>query len=301
MHENYPAKQGIYWRGIFLNASRIVQKCIWVFSMILLIMFAYFAYVRTVYNRDAQSIARVAAGNSSVEKWSSRHVVASALQPEKIRDYVAQPITDADVENLHQFSAEYQKVHEALVRGFDRITWGDEENGVSTARIYLMVANMIFSTFYSYGESPNLDKAVIEHGGYEKYYNSVFSFAGVLAAIDVVALSYDLRNKHSDAMIERVLAEEALVKSRYEDGIVETEDGDVDAKAVIMASGAGIVALAKVPRASFEAWRALSVQERRRVAEEMEVFREGDLFLGVAFDPVKIFEKVLVDEWKRQN
>lgn len=301
MYESYSKEGGRSSRDIFLKAHRFIQRCMRLGSVVFIIAIVYIAYIKIGYNRDMRSIENVISGVSRSEQTSSMHSVAIALQPEKVRSYVASPITNVDVENLHEFAAEYHKVHEQLMREFNRIGWSEDENDVSKIRIFAMLANQVVTTFFSYNKSPGFDKVVAAHGGYEKYYSGVFGFAGVLAAIDAVALSHNVADKYSDEIIELVLSEQTLVRAQYDNGIIETEEGEVDAKAVIMASGPGIVALVKVPRASFEAWRALSVDERSRIAEEMSNFREGEFFLGVAFDPAKIFRQVFVNEFNASN
>ncbi|QDG49758.1 hypothetical protein FIV42_03100 [Persicimonas caeni] len=230
-------------------------------------------------------------GSADIQR-EARQRKEDALDVEKIRAYINEPLTKKDIREHHEFVEEwksdpayknwveqFEKMKELNKKKDESVTGNLKAIGQSAK--WMNAAKTVMEAF---------DKKVREEeGGYEKYYGRLMRIGGVVAASDTITKSNrKLKDANSDAVAKRMLEERPEIAKQYKKNLAEAKKavaeaekrkkagqepnpGDMAALGGLMTimQGPGTVALARMPEGSFETWKKLSPEERKKLRESL--------------------------------
>lgn len=236
-------------------------------------------------------------------RQEARESKERALDEERMREYLREPLTKRDVRRHMKFvegwrdhpqnerwREQYKKAEKLEEEDSDSLSGAVKATG-TIAKLGRMAAEVMEA----------FDAYVQEEGGYEDYYGRMIRIAAVhLAAQAVADADSELDDAYSDETAEAMLEERSKVREEYQNNIDEAREAIQEAKKreesgqqgaegtdpAAMAAMSGIfqnpgtVALARAPKESFETWQAMSPEERK----ELRKVLEGSIAPGQWFD-----------------
>jgi|GEM_PF-5351725 len=235
---------------------------------------------------DKKSTAQNKSKKNAEKK--AKEEMTQALSPEKVRSYLAQPLTPKDINEHQKFMRDWAKDPAQIeyikqTKNIEKLTKDSKDKEGSVANS-LKVVNASAKAMTAMQEvTEAFDKYVRKNGGYEKYYGRLLRIGGVVAAAQTVKdANKKFKDPDSDAVAKQMLKERPEVAKEYRKNFDEAkkaiakakQSGAKDSNAglgalMAMGQGPGTVALARMPEKSFKTWDALSVTHRKALRESL--------------------------------
>lgn len=227
-----------------------------------------------------------------------------ALDPAKIRGYLARPLTKTDIREYTEFVEEWQDdpAYENYVEQWKAMEEMGKKKDDSTIGKLQQVRQLGKSMTAVRDVIEAYDAHVKEHGGYQKHYGRMMRIGGAVAAADLIAKDHKIKDADSDRVAKLILKDRPKIKAEYEKNIAEARKAAKEAQRrkaagkdpqdmagmhamlAVGQGGPGLIALARMPEASFQTWEDLSESERKELRETLKT--------GVAPGPWFMFTNV---------